>query len=226
MSATARQFGEGPLSRFVSLIYTLLAVEVLFVVTAVPGLVPLVVLDRDASNIPLAVACAIPLGPALSAAIYAMRRRSRDITDLTPARAFWRGYRLNVWGTLRIWLPYLAWMTIIAVNLGHFGAAGVPGWWAVVLVVVAIGSTLWVVNALLICSLFTFRTIDTARLAGYFLARTPAATLGNAGIIVVAAVVTAVTSEAVLALFGSLLVFALLNTGRPLLHRVETEFTA
>jgi hypothetical protein len=226
MSQTVRQFGDGPLSRVVSLTYTLLVVELLFALTAVPGLVPLVVLDRDASNIPLAVAGAIPLGPALSAAIYAVRRRSRDLTDLTPGRAFWRGYRLNVGGVLRIWLPYLVLMTVIAVNLGHFDAAGVPGWWAVLLVLVAVFSTLWVVNALLICSLFAFRTVDTARLAAYFLARTPAVTLGNAGLVVIAAAVTAVTSEAVLALFGSLLVFALLSIGRPLLTRVETDFTA
>src|SRR5262245_43481862 len=89
------RFGEGPFSRAAALIYTVLVVDGLLIITALPGLVPLVLLEGDASNIPLAAACALPLGPSLAAALYAMNRRSNDIADLHPAAAFWRGYRLN-----------------------------------------------------------------------------------------------------------------------------------
>ena len=63
---TRREFGEGPLARVAALVYSLLAIELLLLLTTLPGLIPLVLLDRDASNAPLAVACTIPLGPALS----------------------------------------------------------------------------------------------------------------------------------------------------------------
>ena len=52
--------------------------------------------------------CALPLGPALSAALYALHHRRPDLTDLRPARAFWRGYRINAVPALRLWVPLLA----------------------------------------------------------------------------------------------------------------------
>lgn len=224
-SGSQHQFGDGPLARAAALVYTHLVVELLLLGTAMPGLVVLVLLDRDTSNIPLAAACAVPFGPALSGALYALHHRSRDATDLRPAAAFWRGYRLNFRGALAIWVPWLAWLTIVAVNLAHFSAAGVPGWWAVLLVVVAIAATLAAVNALVITSLFAFRAVDVARLAASFLGRTPGVTLGSACLLVVAAGVTAVSSEAVLALLGSAFAAALLRTCRTMIAEIRRDFT-
>lgn len=221
---TQREWGGGPLARASAFIYTLLVVEVLFVLTSLPGLVPLVLLDRDASNLPLVAACAAPLGPALAAALFALHHRSRDLTDLHPAAAFWRGYRLNLLPVLRIWLPWLVWLAVVAVTFANFPAASVPGWWAVLLVAVAVGATLWMANALVITSLFAFRTMDLARLAAYFLARTPGTTLGNASLLVVAAGITWFTSEAVLVLSGSIFTLFLLRTCEPMIAEVRREF--
>jgi len=225
-SGSQPQFGEGPLARAVALIYTLLVVELLLLVASLPGLVVLVLLDRDASNLPLAAACALPLGPALSAALYSLHQRGTDLADLRPAAAFWRGYRLNWWPVLRVWAPWLAWLTIAAVNLAHFSATGLPAWWAVLLVLIAAASTLVTVNALVITSLFTFRAMDVVRLAVSFLARAPGVTLGSACLLIVAAGVTAVSSEAALALLGSGLAAALLRTCRPMIAEIQRDFTA
>jgi uncharacterized membrane protein YesL len=219
-----RRFGEGPLSRAAALIYSLLVIEGLLLVTTAPGLVPLILLDRDASNLPLAAACALPLGPAVSAALYALYHHRPDLADLTPATRFWRGYRANLRPVLGIWVPVLAWLTILAANLTHFAAAAVPAWWGVLLVVVAVGLTLWGINALVITSLFTFRLRDVARLALYFLVRTRRVTVGSACLLIVAAGVTLVASEAVLGLLGSVLVLALLATCRPMISKIEREF--
>ncbi|GIH18433.1 DUF624 domain-containing protein [Rugosimonospora africana] len=220
-----RQFGEGPLARAAALIYTLLVVEVLFLVCTAPGLAVLVLLDRDASNAPLAAACALPFGPALSAALYAVDRRSLDLTDLRPAAAFWRGYKLNVGGVLRIWVPSLVVLTVLAVNLTHLGTAHVPGWWAVLLVLIAAIAALVVVNALVITSLFAFRAIDVLRLATYFLGRRPGVAVGNLGLLVVAVGVTAISSEAVVMLLASVFAAALLMTSRPMVAEVTRRFT-
>lgn len=225
--ATAgRRFGEGPLSRAAALIYSLLVVEGLFLVTAAPGLVALTLLGRDASNVPLAAACALPLGPALSAALYALRHRSRDLADLHPAAAFWRGYRANVRGVLKIWAPWLAGVAVIGTNLANFAAAGVPGWWAVLLVLVAAAAMLWVANALVITSLFEFRAVDVARLASYVLTRHPKATLANASLLVVAGGATLVATELLPALLASAFAAALLWNSRPVIAEVQEEFTA
>jgi hypothetical protein len=227
MSDAARawqRFGDGPLSRAAALIYTLLVVEGMLLLAALPGLVPLILLDRDASNVPLAAACALPLGPALGAAVFALHRRSRDIADLEPAKAFWRGYRMNLLDVLRLWVPWLVLLMIIGVSLANFTAAGVPGWWAGLLVVIAAGSVLWMANALVISSLFAFRTRDVARLAAYFLGRRPGVTLGNAGLVILAGAVTYVANDAVLALLGSVLAAMLLQSSRPMTADIRERF--
>jgi uncharacterized membrane protein YesL len=220
-----RQFGEGPLSRAAARIYSLMVIEALLLLSGGPGLVPLILLDRDASNVPLAALCALPLGPALSAALYALHRHRSDLTDLKPALAFWRGYRMNVGGVLKIWLPALAALTVIGVNLANLRAARIPVWWAVLLVVIAVVLTLWLANALVITSLFAFRGRDVARLAAYFLTRTRRVTLGVFCLLVVAVAVTALASELVLALLGSLFALSLLQTSRPLIAEVRRDFT-
>lgn len=225
-AAAARQFGEGPLSRIAAVVYTGLVVEALFLVTALPGLVVLTLLDRDASNIPLAAACAVPVGPALSAAVFALHHRRGDLTELTPARAFWHGYRINVGGVLRIWVPWLAGLTLVGVNLGNWRASGVPAWWAALLVVIAVVATLWMADALVITSLYAFRARDVARLAGYFLGRSRKATLANLCLLVVAVAVTVVASELVLTLLAVPFVAVLLLGCRPVIAEVRREFTA
>lgn len=221
-----RRFGTGPVSRVAARSYTLLAVELLFVVTTAPGLAFLVLLDRDASNIPLAAASALPLGPALSAALYTLHRQPADLTDLRPATAFWRGYRLNVWAALRIWTPLLAVLGVVAVSLTHRAAAGVPTWWSALLVVVASAATLIAVTALVIVSLFEFRPVDVLRLAAHFLAGRPLVALGTGGLLLAAATVTLLTSEAVLLLLGSGFAAALLVVARPMIAGITERFVA
>lgn len=222
---TLGRFGTGPLSRISALVYNLLVVELLFLATTVPGLIGLTLLGRDASNAPLAAVCLLPVGPALTAAMYALRHRSRDLTDLHPAAAFWRGYRLNAVPALKVWVPWLAWMTVIVLNLANFSAAGVPDWWAVLLLLVALAATLWIVNALVITSLFEFRAVDVARLAAYFLLHPFRSALAVVCLLIVAAGVTLVASEAVLALLTSVFVTALLRYHRPMIDEVRERFT-
>lgn len=223
---TARgQFGVGPLARAAALVYTLLVVEFGLLLTAAPGLVALL-LRRDASNLPLAAACLIPAGPAMSAALYALHRRKLDLADLHPAAAFWRGYRLNARSSLGVFLPWLALLTMVAMTLTHRGASGIPGWWLVLLVVIAAAATVWLTIALVITSLFAFRVIDVARLAAYFLIRTPRVTLGNAGLLIAAGAVTAAATEAVPIVLASALGLLLLLNSRTMIDQVEANFTA
>lgn len=224
--STSRQVGDGPLSRAAANVYTVLTVGLFLVLATVPGLVPLALLDRDLSNLPLVALCAVPLGPALSAAVYALHHRRDDITDLAPAAAFVRGYRQNWRGALAVWVPASAWLTIVAVTLANFTAAGVPGWWGVLLVVIAAAVTLWTVLALVITSLFAFRTRDVARLAAHFLGAAPGVTVGVACLLFVVVGATLLISEIVPVLAAPLLVLVLLRTCAPVIERIRAEFTA
>jgi len=224
--AATREFGTGPLSRVSALVYALLVTEGLFLLTTVPGLVPLLLLDRDASNLPLVALCLVPAGPAASAVLFALHRRQSDLADLHPAATFWRGYRLNAAGALKVFVPWLVVSTMVAMTLAHRHDAKLPGWWLALLVVIAVAATLWLVNALVITSLFAFRTVDIARLATYFLGRTPLVTLGNAGVLLAAALITAYGTEALTALLVSAFGLLLLNTSRGMTEHVRRDFTA
>jgi hypothetical protein len=222
--AAQQRFGQGPLSRAAALIYNLLVIELLLLVTGVAPLMALLLLDRDASNLPLAAICAIPLGPACSAALYAWHHRRGDLTDLRPATVFRRGYRLNARPILRIWIPWLAWLTIMALNVAYFEATALPAWWLALLIAVAAAASLWMANALVITSLFTFRSRDTARLATHFLLRSHSVTLGNTGLLITAGAGTALWSEAAVALLAAGLLAALLRTCRPMISAIGRTF--
>ncbi|NUS75469.1 MAG: hypothetical protein HOV70_04620 [Streptomyces sp.] len=225
MTAPATAFGVGPLSRAAALIHTLVTVGALLLLAAAPGLTGLLLLGPDPANLPLAAVCALPIGPACSAALYALHHRDRDLTDLHPARAYRRGWRLNALPALRLWAPLLAWLTVIAFTLTHFAATGLPGWWAVLLGAVGLGSLLWGAHALVLTSLFSFRTRDTARLAAYFLFRHRRATLAAASLLVLTAAGTALLTEALPALLAAPLLLSLLHGSRAVIAETERDFT-
>ncbi|MDN0197410.1 hypothetical protein [Streptomyces sp. S.PNR 29] len=219
-------FGDGPLSRAAALIHTVVTVEALLLLAASPGLAGLFLLGAAPSNLPLAAVCLLPLGPALSAALYALHHRGRDLTDLHPARTYGRGWRLNALPALKLWTPLLAWLTVIAFTLTHFSATGLPGWWAVLLTAIGAGSLLWGAHALVLTSLFAFRARDTARLAAYFLLRHGRATLAAASLLVLAAGLTVLLTEALPALLAAPLLYSLLHGCRPVIAETQEDFTA
>lgn len=223
--AERREYGDGALGRAASAVYWYLVVELLLVLTSLPGLLALALLDRSVGNAPLVVLCLVPLGPAASAGLFALRERARA-EALTPAASFWRGYRLNWADALRVWTPALVALGVVAVPLGNLGAAGVPGWFAPALVVIGAGLLLWSVNALVVVSFFGFRTRDAARLAAYYLAARPLVTLGTLSLLVLAAGVIVLTTEVVFGLLAVVwLAFVLRNAG-PVVADVEERFTA
>ncbi|CAL9616130.1 hypothetical protein SUDANB176_05735 [Streptomyces sp. enrichment culture] len=228
MSGAARTsgFGAGTLSRAAALVHTLVTVEALLLLAASPGLAGLFLLGADPSNLPLAALCLLPLGPALAAAVYALHHRSRDLTDLHPARAYLRGWRLGALPALKLWTPLLAWLTVIAFTLTHFSATGLPTWWAVLLGVIGTVFLLWGAHALVLTALFTFRARDTARLAAYFLLRHGRATLGALSLVVLTAALTALMTEALPALLAAPLLLSLLQSSRPVIAETQEEFTA
>lgn len=219
-------FGTGSLSRAAALVHTLVTVEALFLVAASPGLAGLLLLGPAPANLPLAAVCLLPLGPATAAALYALRHRDRDLTELHPARAYWRGWRLNAVPSLKLWAPLLAWLTVIAFTLTHFSATGLPGWWALLLAAIGLGSLLWGAHALVLTALFAFRARDTARLASHFLFRHGGATLGAASLLVLTAAGTAVLTEALPALLAAPLLLSLLHSSRPVIAETQEDFTA
>lgn len=221
-----RVFGRGPLSRAAALVHTLLTVEAHLLLASSPGIAGLLLLGGDASNLPLVALCLLPVGPALSAALYALHHRSTDLADLHPARAYRRGWRLNALPVTRLWAPLSAWLALVAFTLTHFALTGLPGWWALLLAAIVAASLLWGAHALVLASLFTFRTRDTARLAAYFLLRHGRATLAAASLLALATGLTVLFTEALPALLAAPLLLSLLRGSRPVITETAKDFTA
>jgi hypothetical protein len=227
--AARREFGDGVLARGAAAVYRTLVIEVLLLLAAAPGLVLLVLLVPDTSNAPLAALALVPVGPAVSAALFAWRACLTE-SGLEPARHFRRGYRANVADVLRWWVPTLALLTVLVTNLTHLDAViasptarGVVRSLLLVLVLVTV---LWSVHLLVLTSLFALRVGDAARLGLHFLGRRPWVTLGGGSLLVLAAGVVVLTSDWVLAGLGSLFALLILHNAKPMIADVEENFTA
>ena len=218
------EVGAGPLSRGAAVILWVLVISALTALTGGLLLVLVPFLRADAANAWLAALLAVPVGPALAAAMFAWRRFLEE-RDLAPARHFWRGYRLNALDVLRWWVPTLAALAVIAFSLAHLDASGVPSGYGIVLVVVAVGLALWAVTALALSSHLSLRTRDLARLATYYLAAKPLVTLGVLSLVVLAVGIVLFTSDWVLVLLAGPLAFAVVTTTEPVVSDATARFT-
>lgn len=216
-SDPADEIGAGILSRITSVVYWFVVVEALIVLTTAPALALVVLLAGEAGNAVLIGLCFLPVAPALSAAVFAWRVFGTD-RDLAPARHFWRGYRLNWLDVLRWWTPTVALLTIIGFTLAHIGLA--PA-----LLVIAVAVLLWSAHALVLSSTLSLRTRDIARLAAYYLAARPKASLGVLSLLVVSGGIVYVTSDWVIVALAAPMTLALLRNADPVLRDAIERFT-
>jgi len=221
--------GHGALGRLTAVVYWFAVVTVLLALACVPTIVLLLLLDRAWSNVLLGAVFAIPVGPALSAALYTMRDRERLGRDadaeLAPARSFVRGYRLGAADVLRVWAPALVVLGIIGQVLANADAAGVSGAYAVVLAVIALGVLTWALHAVAIATFFSFRTRDVARLAAHYLIRFPVVSFGVVSLVVVAGALVWLGTEVLLALVGGVWAWFWYRGDQRLLDDVRDRFT-
>ncbi|NDL60950.1 DUF624 domain-containing protein [Phytoactinopolyspora mesophila] len=219
-----RELGSGPLGQLTGALYWYLVVSLLLILATLPGLVGLALLDRSTGNAPLAALCLVPLGPALSAALFALQDRT-GAEWLTPASSFWRGYRLNAVDVLRLWVPTLVVLTLITISLANLDGAAVPRGYGGALLAITALVLVWAVNALVIASFFTFRARDVARLAAHYLFKQPRVTLGTVSMLIVASAIVVVTFDVVMAMLGGVWAGFLLHNHRPLVRDVRERFT-
>jgi uncharacterized membrane protein YesL len=203
-----------------------MATEFYFVVASLPLVVALLFLERDASNAILYAIAATFLGPALAATLHCVRKIMRE-GDLNPTADFLRGYRLNVKDTLKFWVPAVAALTILLLNLRflEMGGSPVDAALQIVTLVVALLGALWLMNMMVISTSFNFRQRDLARLSVFYLGRTLRITLGNLATLFLAAVLLLLTSDPVLLLCGSLFVYLFALNTADLVTQVAARFT-
>jgi uncharacterized membrane protein YesL len=229
MASPTGSLGSGTLGRITGLVYRVLILEALFLLTAAPGLILLLALSGDPSNAPLMALCLLPVGPALSATIFAWRRSPGE-EHLEPARHFWRGYRLNAVGILRWWWVIVAAIAVLGINVAYLDVVIAPGLplviagmaQAVVFILIAVIAC----HGLVIGSLYNFRARDVLRLALRCLRHSPKATIGVAALVIASIGVAVVGTEIALIALGSILAALLLNNATSLTQDIEEKYIA
>lgn len=223
MTNQQRDLGSGPFGRLTGTIYWYLVIGVLFVVTTAPGTIPMFFLEQHISNAPLYALLLLPVAPALSALLYAIARRDQA-ESMVPAQFFFRGYKLNALDVLKLWVPASVVLVILAINLGNLQFTGMGSWYSTVAIILALVVVVWLLLAVVIASLYDFRTRDTARLAFGFLASRPIAAIGILGVVAICGLIVILAFDAVLALLAWAVAALLLSVTKPVQRDIETKF--
>jgi len=198
---------------------------VLCVLSCLPGLVPALLLDPESANIIVLAVCLLPLAPAVSATMFAWRAKARG-TESAPTPAFRHGYRVSALDSLRVAMPVLAVLAVLAWTVLNIGAAAVAPGYGWVLVAIAVLVVLVSVQALVIATLYSFRLRDVWRLAVYYTYRLPLVTLAVAALLTCVLGLVWVSNEAVGVLALGVVCALLLRYQAPVLNDIERTFIA
>jgi uncharacterized membrane protein YesL len=221
------EVGRGFLAEGSALVYRCLVLHLFCMLAVAPGLVVLVLVTPDVSNAPLLGLALVPVAPALSASLFAWDHSSRE-DDLQPGRHFWAGYRANAGPVLVWWLPVVAVLTVLMVDLSHLGALA-SGRLLTVLSVTTVAAAAVVVvaaaYALVITSLFRVRTRDLVRLLPYYLRR-PGLGVAALALVFSALGLAVVVSPWLLLVFPVPATMILLHFARPVVADIREHFVA
>lgn len=233
MAQKKAEYGSGPLFRAAGAVYGVMTADVLLVLANILLVLSPLLVALFAGSAQLAAGLVlvafVPVGPSLVAAAYAFNRLLAG-EDTGVFRDFVRGYRANFRQALAVWLPYLAVLAAVVVNLlllpGTFDAgnpapsAARVGLLGLGLLVATAG-----VTAMLLLSRFTFRTRDLYRLSLYCLGAQKRVSLGNAGILFITGFLLLATTASLLTVIAGLVMYLICLNSRPMLKFIEAKFT-
>ncbi|NHT16958.1 hypothetical protein [Cellulomonas sp. IC4_254] len=217
------EVGDGPFGRAVTAFAWGAGLTALLAAADLP-LVALALLLRPEPSLTWLVAlAAIPAGPALSAALYAVREHYVD-PRVPLARAFGRGYRLGWRDAAAVSAPVCLVAGLVAVVGAGARAAGVP---AVVAGLAPGAGVLLLVVALHALALRTFFHLPLAaalQAGAYYLVARWRASLGTLALLAGAVAVAAAASDLLLVLLGGVWVWLWYRTTAGMLRDAVARF--
>jgi len=217
------EVGDGPFGRALTAFAWSLGLTALLTAANLPLVLLALLLRPDPSLTWLAALAAIPLGPALSAGLSAVRARYVD-PDVGVARAFGRGYRLGWRDASVLSVPACLLGAVVTLVATSGRGAGVPA----VLSGLAAGAgvllLLLTLHALALRTFFRMPAPDALQLAAFFLVARWRASLGVLALVVGAAVVAAAASDLLLALLAGVGVWLWYRITAPVLRDAGARF--
>jgi hypothetical protein len=189
-----------------------------------PTTLAVLLLDRDASNLPLFVIALIPVAPALVAGVEAVRAAAAD-PDLAPGRHFLPAYRRDLVPTLRWAVPAAVALALLSFNLTHLAAVDGGEALRPVILLLAMAIVVWGGHMVVLTAVFRFRTADAARIAVVQIVPRWGFSLGVLSLLVIAGFLVLVASEILLLLLLWAFVAMIALMARPVLDDVTRRFT-
>ena len=215
--------GKGFLVTIGGWVYWLVVIELLLLLTCLPTLLAFLMTGWSGSGVLVAGLSLVFVGPALAAALFAWRKKLTD-PDMSPAKHFFRGYKVAVKDMVIWWVPWTVVVTAILMAWLNQNLYDGPRWMLGFSLVVLIILALVGCHMVSLSALFSFRLRDRVRLAISSSIMHPIVTVGYAALLFLAGVLVWLVGDIVPVLLASLSsLFAYLN-GRPVEKDVTTRF--
>lgn len=218
------EIGRGPLSRGAAFVYRMLVLEAQLLLATLPTAAAILLLDRDASNLPLFVLALAPVAPALVAGVAAVRAASAN-PDLAPSRHFFRAYRRDLGATLRWAAPAALALAVLSFNLTHLDAVDGGAALRPLILVLAAAVVVWSGHMIVLTAGFRFRTRDAARIALAQILPRWGFSLGILSLVVIGVFLVLAASEILLLLLLWAFAALLALMARPVIDDVTARFT-
>lgn len=220
-SATASE----PRNSFGNVVWWFVMVQAGLLVTLMPTGVVFATVEREVSTVVLYVIAALPVGPALQAALYALRRPDASLHQ-HPWSRYWEGWRLGWRQSLVVWAPLVVLLGGLQVATGLMDPDAVARPLVIVGLILAGAAGVIAVGTLTAIAAFSFRTRDVPRVALFGMGSKPFGTVGLIGVVFIAVALVALGLEAVLLLVMVLICHALLVITAPMRDVIRTKLVA
>lgn len=194
-------------------------------VTLIPTGVVFMALERSVAAVALFAVAALPVGPALQAGMYALRRPNTALHQ-HPWSRYWEGWRSGWRQSLAMWAPVVVLLAIVQAGSLTMAADAVARPLVTVGLILGGVSSVIAVSALTVIATYSFRTRDVPRVALFAMGSKPFSTVGVVGVVAVVVALVALGFEAVLVLLMVLICYSLLVISRPMQKLIGAKLVA
>ncbi|MCJ7841319.1 DUF624 domain-containing protein [Lederbergia sp. NSJ-179] len=221
-----QEFGQGIFSVVTNYIYWFILTNIFFVFCNIIFLFAFMTLEPVLSNMILIFLALIPTGPAITALCYVMDKLVRE-KEISPTKDFFYGYKINFKDTLKVWLPMLAAIFILIIDLQYFyqDSTKINQIMAVVFLV-GLGFLICILLYVFpITAKFKFRMRDVFKLSIYYSFKKLKITTGNIGTIIIALFLMLITTDFLFLFIASVLSYVLTLNSRTVIDDIEENYT-
>jgi len=220
-----KEFGQGAFSTFTNHVYWLMVVNFYFVFSNIIFLSFYFTLEPVISNITIYFLALIPTGPSIAALYYSISKIIHE-KDLSPTKDFFYGYKVNFKDALKLWLPLLAVIFVLILDIQYFNAEQtvmnqIQGGIILVILLVILVISLY---AFPIHATYNFRMRDIYRLSLYYSFTKIRSTLGNISFMIITIFLMYMTSDLIIILLVSPVCYLMMLNSKEVMTDIKENF--